>query len=58
MGDDIVKLSTENESLKGKIGFYDEEWSNESRAKFLKQIDDERRANLIMSRMQKQMKKH
>ena len=29
----------------------------EFRRKFLKQIDNEKRANLIMSRMQKQMKK-
>ena len=26
MGDDIVKLSTENESLKNKIGSHDEKW--------------------------------
>ena len=33
-------------------------WLEESKAKLLKQIDDEERANLIMSRMQKQMKIH
>ena len=26
MGDDIVKLSTENETLKNKIAFYVEKW--------------------------------
>ena len=56
MGDDTVELSTENESLKNKIG-YDDKWSEESKARLLKQIDDEKRANLIMSRMEKPMKK-
>ena len=58
MGDDIVELSTESESLKSKIRSYDEKWLEESKTKLLKQMDDEKRANLIMSRMQKQMKKH
>ena len=57
LGDDIVELHTENESLKNKIGDYDEKWLEESKNKMLKQIDDEKRANLIMSRMKKQMKK-
>ena len=57
MGDDIVELSTENEALKNKIGSYDERWLEESKLKLLKEIDDEKRANLIMSRMQKQMNK-
>ena len=57
-GDDIVELSTENDALKSKIGSYDEKWLEESKNKMLKQIDDERRANLIMSRMKKQMGKH
>ena len=57
MGDDIIELSTQNEALKNKIRFYDEKWLEESKAKRLKQIDDEKRANLIMTRMQKQMKK-
>ena len=56
MGDDTLELSTENETLKNKIGFYDEEWLEESKVKLLRQIDDEKRANLIMSRMQKQIK--
>ena len=55
MGDDIVELSVENESLKNQIGDYDEKWLQESKAKLLKEIDDEKRANLIMSRMKKQM---
>ena len=42
MGDDIVELSTENDALKNKIGSYDEKWLEESKAKLLKQIDDER----------------
>ena len=58
LGDDIVELSTENVALKNKIGSYDEKWLEESKAKLLKQIDDEKRANLIMSRIKKQMEKH
>ena len=52
-GDDIVELNVENESLKNQIGDYDEEWLQESKAKLLKDIDDEKRANLIRSRMKK-----
>ena len=58
LGDDIVELSTENDVLKNKIGRYDEKWLEESKLKLLKQIDDEKRANLLMSRMKKQMTKH
>ena len=58
MGDDIVELSTENDALRNKIGSYDERWLEESKLKLLKEIDDEKRANLIMSRMKKQMEKH
>ena len=58
LGDEIVELHTENETLKNKIGSYDEKWLEESKLKLRKQIDDERRANLIMSRMKKQMEKH
>ena len=58
MGDDIVDLSTENDVLKNKIGDYDEKWLEESKNKMLKQIDNEKRASLIMSRMEKQMEKH
>ena len=57
-GDDIVELSRENDALKCKIGSYDEKWLEESKYKMLKQIGDEKRANLIMSRMKKQMEKH
>ena len=57
MGDDIVELSVENESSKNQIGDYDEKWLQESKAKLLKEIDDEKSANLIMSRMKKQMNK-
>ena len=57
MGDDIVELSTENDALKNKIGSYDQQWSKGSKAKLLKQIDDEKKANLIMSRKKKQMGK-
>ena len=53
MGDDIVDLSTENDALKSKIGDYDEKWLQESENKLLKQIDNEKRAILIMSRMKK-----
>ena len=58
LGDDIVELSTENDAFKNKIGSYDEKWLEESKNKMLKQIDDEKRANLIMSRMKKQMEKY
>ena len=57
MGNDIVDLSTKNDALKEKIGDYDEKWLQESKEKLLKDIDDEKRANLIMSRMKKQMNK-
>ena len=57
LGDDLVELSVENESLKNQIGDYNEKWLQESKAKLLKDIDDEKRANLIMSRMKKQMNK-
>ena len=57
MGDDIVDLSTENNALKEKIGDYDQKWLEDSKAKLLKDIDDKKRADLIMSRMKKQMEK-
>ena len=40
-----------------KIGSYDQQWSGESKTKLLKQIDERKRANLIMSGMKKQMEK-
>ena len=57
MGDDTVEISTENESLKNNFSSKDEKWLEESKAKLIKQNDDQNRAYLIMSRMQKQMKK-
>ena len=57
LGDDIVDLSTENDALKNQIGDYDQKWLEESKAKLLKQIDDKKRSDLIMSRMKKQMNK-
>ena len=58
LGDDIVELSVENEPLKNQIGEYDEKWLQESKVKLLKEIDDEKRANIIMTRKKKQMEKH
>ena len=55
--DDILELSSENESLKSKKGSFDEKWSEESKGELLKQIEDEKGASLIMSRKQKQEKK-
>ena len=50
-GDNIEDLSSKNDSFKNKKVFYDEKWLKESKAKLLKQINDENRANLITSRM-------
>ena len=57
MGDDIVELHTENEILKHQILDYDQKWLEESKTKLLQQMNDEKRANLLMSRMKKQMNK-
>ena len=57
LGDDIIDLSVENDALKNQIGDYDQKWLEESKANLLKDINDEKRANLIMSRMKKQMNK-
>ena len=43
LGDDIVELSTEHEFLKNRIGPYDRKWFEESEAKLLKQIDNEKK---------------
>ena len=58
MGDDIVKLSN------NKKRFFEKQnsllrWKLDRRIKnkAIKQIDDEKRANLFMSRIEKQMKK-
>ena len=58
MGDDIVELSVECESLKNQIGDYDDKLLQESKAKLIKDIDDEKRANLFMSRMKNPMNKN
>ena len=58
LGDDIVELATENDALENKIDSYDEKCLEESKARLLQQIDDEKRAKLILSRMKKQMEKH
>ena len=44
MGDDVVDLYRGNESLKIKTGFYDEKCLQESKAKLIKQINDEKKA--------------
>ena len=36
MGDDIIELDAENQTLKNKIGVYDEKWLEESKARLLK----------------------
>ena len=53
LGVDIVDLSTEKDALKNKIGSDDEKWLRKSEEKLLKQIDDEKKATLIMSGMKK-----
>ena len=58
LGDDIIELSTENDVLKNQIGEYDKKWLQESKAKLLKDIDDKKRADLLMFRMKKQMNKN
>ena len=57
MGNDIVELFTEIDALKDKNGSYDEKWLEECKARLLQQIDDEKRANLNMFKMKKQMNK-
>ena len=57
LGDDLIELSTENDVLKNQIGEYDQKWLEESKAKLLKDIDDKKRADLIMFRMKKRMNK-
>ena len=57
MDDDIVEISREKGTLKNKMGSYYKRCLEESEAKLLKHIDDEKGANLIMSRMNYQMEK-
>ena len=58
LGDDIIELSTENDVLKSQIGDYNQKWLDESKARLIKDINDEKRANIIMARMKKQMNKN
>ena len=51
--DDIVELTTKNDALKIKIGAYNGKWLHDSKRKLLKEIDDEKRANLNITRMKK-----
>ena len=57
LGDDIIELSVENDALKNQLGDYDQKWLEDSKAKLLKDTNDEKRANLIMSRMKNKMNK-
>ena len=57
MGDDIVEVSTKKRIPERKIVSYNGKWSEQSKAKHLKQFEDEKRANLFMARMEKQMEK-
>ena len=50
MGDDIVDISTEKETLKNKTRFYDSKWLEESETAHLKQCNDEKSAKPICSR--------
>ena len=43
LGDDIIELSVENGALKNQIGDYDQKWLEESKAKLLKDINDEKK---------------
>ena len=58
LGDDIIELSVENDALKNQMGDYDQKWLEESKARLIKDIDDKKRADLIMSRMKKQINKN
>ena len=57
LGDDIIELIVENDALKNQIVDYDQKLLEKSKAKLLKDINDENRAILIMFRMKKQMNK-
>ena len=57
LGDDIIELSVENDALQNQTGDYDQKWLDESKAKLLKDINDGKRANIIMTRMKRQMNK-
>ena len=51
MGHDYVELP-----LKTKIDSDDRKWLEQSKSRYLKQFDDNERANLILSRTEKQLK--
>ena len=57
MGDNIVEISTENEALNSQICDFDQKWFKKSKTKTMDQMDDEKRAQPIMSRMNKQINK-
>ena len=57
IGDGIVEVSTTNKSVKNKKRSYDEKWLEESKAKLLKQFDDEKSANSFMARIEKRIRK-
>ena len=40
LGDDIIELTVENDTLKNQIGGYNQKWLDESKAKLLKDIND------------------
>ena len=42
LGDDIIELSVENDTLKNQIGDYDQKWLEKSEARLLKDIDDKK----------------
>ena len=50
-------MGRENEYLKIKINPFYEKMIEESKTRLLKQFDADKRANIIISRMQKQMKR-
>ena len=58
LADDIVEFSTKNESLKNKIGSYDEKWLKEFKAKLAVKTSRWREKSKYMSRMKKQMEKN
>ena len=58
LDDDIFEISTENDALKDKVGSYDDKWLEESNTRLSKEIDVEKRADLVMSMMKKQMNKN
>ena len=55
LGDDMVELTTQNETLRNQTGDSAQKYFEESKARLSKQINDEKRAILIMSRSKKQI---